>query len=391
MSYQETTSWFTRIKNALFGIIFGVVFFIGSFFLLVWNEKNSVETYNSLQEGQKVVITIPNDKVNPENNGKLVHLSGFATTDETLIDPIFNISAKALKLKRKVEMYQWQEEKKSEKHKNVGGSETTTYTYSYNKEWSTSPIESSKFKETTNHENPTTWKYSREQWQANEVKINDFILSKTQVSDLDDFQLLAVNTTTLPEDLKQDVKSQDSGYYIGSNPASPQIGDMKISYSIIVPQDVTIIAKQVNKTFEPFHAHAGGDINMIDTGIHSAQYMFEKAFERNNLMTWGIRLGGVLLMWLGLVLIFQLVSVVADVLPFLGSIVGFGIGLISAIIAVGLSFITIALAWIGFHPIVGVPLLIVGIIVLLGAFFFRRAKGEAGEKTVQSQTVQKKP
>jgi hypothetical protein len=385
MSYTETTSWFTRIKNALFGIIFGFAFFIGSFFLLAWNEKNSVETYQSLKEGQSIVKTINANEVDPGNNGKLVHLSGFATTNETLEDLVFNVSGQSIQLKRHVEMYQWEEEKESKKTTNVGGSETTTTNYSYFKEWSDTPIVSSRFKEPDGHQNPAEWRYRSQTWKAAKVTLKAFSLSEAQISDLTNFQALSLKGSDLPQSLADSVKMDESGYYIGNNPQSPEVGDIKISFSIVKPEDVSIIAKQVNDTFEPYHTQAGHNIDMIETGIHSSEFMFAEAFKKNEMMTWAIRLGGFILMWVGLVLMCQLLTVVADVLPIMGNLVGFGVGLLTGIVALGLSFITIAIAWVGFHPMVGVPLLVLGLLFLFGTIFLKRRH----PKAEKDQTIQK--
>jgi hypothetical protein len=73
-------------------------------------------------------------------------------------------------------------------------------------------------------------------------------------------------------------------------------------------------------------------------------------------------------MMIGLSMIFKVFSVLADVLPFLGSIVEAGTGFIAFLLAGVLSLITIAVAWIVFRPLLGIILLAVagGLIVLIG-------------------------
>src|SRR6185436_7703500 len=97
VSEVTSVSWFDRIKESFKGILVGLAFFAGSFPLLWWNEGRAVKTEKSLNEGQGAVISVPSDKVNPANNMKLVHLSGKATTSETLTDPDFLISANEIK------------------------------------------------------------------------------------------------------------------------------------------------------------------------------------------------------------------------------------------------------------------------------------------------------
>ena len=68
-----------------------------------------------------------------------------AVTEETLVDPYFNVSTKALKLYRKVEIYQWVENVTTSTERGSGGSETTTTDYSYAKEWQEGLVDSSSF------------------------------------------------------------------------------------------------------------------------------------------------------------------------------------------------------------------------------------------------------
>ncbi|MCI5157840.1 MAG: hypothetical protein D3906_05255, partial [Candidatus Electrothrix sp. AUS1_2] len=80
-SYTEVTSesWFGRIGGAIKGIIFGFILFLIAFPLLFWNEGRAVKTYKSLKEVSGAVISVLADQVDPNNEGKLVHLSGRAS------------------------------------------------------------------------------------------------------------------------------------------------------------------------------------------------------------------------------------------------------------------------------------------------------------------------
>lgn len=156
MAVTETTteSWSSRVGGAMKGVLLGVGMFIAGFPVLFWNEGNTVKTRKALEEGEGACVSVQsNAKVDPENEGKFVHMTGKADTKDVLVDEAFGISTTAIKLVREVEMYQWKEEKQVKKEKNVGGSETTTTTYSYKMAWSSSAIDSSGFKE-AGHENP---------------------------------------------------------------------------------------------------------------------------------------------------------------------------------------------------------------------------------------------
>ena len=64
---------------------------------------------------------------------------------------------------------------------------------------------------------------------------------------------------------------------------------------------------------------------------------------------------------IGIILVFRLVSILADVVPILGDIVGAGTGLIAFLLAAVLSLSTIAVAWIVFRPLLGIILIVVAI------------------------------
>src|ERR1017187_8760795 len=104
-----TQSWFGRIGESIKGILVGLLLVAGAVILLLWNEGRAIKRAKTLSEGAKGVVTVSTDRIEPANEGKLVHLIGMATTTEKLADPEFGVSATALKIRRIAEMYQWKE------------------------------------------------------------------------------------------------------------------------------------------------------------------------------------------------------------------------------------------------------------------------------------------
>jgi hypothetical protein len=128
---------------------------------------------------------------------------------------------------------------------------------------------------------------------------------------------------------------------------------------------VSIVAKQIGNTFEPYKTESGGNIELLKVGTHSATTMFEMAQKENILVMWVLRVGGFLAMLIGLSLFFRPTSVFADVLPFLGNLVGTLSIFVVFFIAGALSFLTIGIAWVTYRPLIGVPLLIAAIILFV--------------------------
>ena len=161
---------------------------------------------------------------------------------------------------------------------------------------------------------------------------------------------------------------QNSLFYVGTNSASPEIGDVKVSFKVVEPTEVSVIAQQDKGSFRPYQTKAGGTIERLQNGVASAAEMFQKAQDENRMLTWILRAVGFVLMLIGLNMVLRPLSVVADVLPFLGSIVSAGTGIVSFLVAAALSTVTIAVAWIVYRPLLGIILLVVsvGLFVVVG-------------------------
>ena len=107
---RNEDSWLDRMKQSFAGVCIGLMLFFGSFGLLIWNEGRAVHREQDLQEGVRAVVPVASlQTVDASLNGRLVYLSGELWTNETVTDPIFNLSANVIKLQRNAEMWQWKE------------------------------------------------------------------------------------------------------------------------------------------------------------------------------------------------------------------------------------------------------------------------------------------
>jgi len=380
-TYTETSyqSWGGRIKGAIGGILFGLIMFLGSFGLLFWNEGRTVKRTRVLEEGAASVVTVSTESVDATNEGKLVHMTGQATTDEVLKDKEFGVSINAIKLKRVAEMYQWDEREETKTRKKTGGGTEKKTTYYYNKTWSQYHIDSNGFKDTSGHENPSSMPYSSEEWTAKDVKVGAYSLSSGLVDEIDNFTGLAVEESQikkLPKSTRKKAKANDGMIYMGRDPVSPEIGDMRISFQAALPTVVSLVSKQIKNSFMPYKMEYGF-IELLEVGSFSSDEMFRMAQQQNKLIAWAIRAGGFVVMLIGIFLIFRPLAVMADVLPILGSLLGAGLLIFSTLIAFSLSLLTISIAWIVYRPLIGIPLLalaVLGIVALAALGLKKRAK-----------------
>lgn len=366
-SFTTTTSqsWFSRLGNAITGILFGIVLFLGSFVLLTWNEGRAIKREKTLSAGASQVVSVPSDGPLAENEGKLVHVTGKAEAPDPVVDPVLGISAPDLKLRRDVEIYQWKEDQKSETKKKLGGGEETTTTYTYSKGWSSTLIDSSAFQKPAGHTNPDSAAIESDTFTAEDIHVGKFVLPQSLTDLITNYEprpVTAEEAKAAAEEHSANIQTAPGGLlYIGKDPANPAIGDIRITFKVAPSGPVSIIARQIEDTFEPFSIPKLGTIELLQTGTVSAETMFQKEQEGNTLLTWILRLVGFVMMLFGLQLVASPLSVLASIIPLLGDIVGAGTGIIALALALPLTLVTIALAWLAYRPLIGIPLLLLAV------------------------------
>ncbi|HML12466.1 MAG TPA: TMEM43 family protein [Xanthobacteraceae bacterium] len=363
-----STSWFGRIGQSFLGVLFGIVLILGSAVLLFWNEGRAVQTARSLAEGEGIIVAADAGQVDAANDGKLVHVSGDLKTTAPLTDPELGVSAKAARLVRTVEMYQWKEESHSETRKNFGGSEEHVTTYKYIQAWSDSRIDSAKFKQPDGHANPQM-RYRRFEVAARDATLGAFRPSEAVLAHLapaGEFPLDPALQDALRQRAGAFAQIADGRIYIGADPSQPHIGDLRISYHIAAEGPVSVIARQSGSGFAEYQTKAGDRLLMLRAGTLSAGEMFKAAEEENRILTWVLRLVGVVAMFIGWMLMMRPLVVLADVIPFLGNVIGAGTGVVALLVTAVVAPILIAIAWLWYRPLVSVGVLVLGFAIAYG-------------------------
>ena len=370
------TSYGSRLGSSVKGIFGGIVIFLIGFPLLFWNEGRAVRRTRALNEGEKNVVAVDASAIDPSNEGRLVHFSGRAVTDAVLTDPTFGVAVtNDLKLVRSAEMYQWTEETKRETKTNTGGSETTTTTYTYKKRWQGSLENSSNFEHPEGHENPAAFPFPSQSWCAEDVHVGAFAVPADRVGAIGSPLDIAFPLTgAVPEGIPTNALRLANGWYLpagGGSPQSPQVGDTRVTFGRVPQSDVSFVAKQVGSTIASYPTK-NGPVFLQSDGLLSADQMFEAARKNNAILSWILRLVGFILFFAGLSSILRPIRVLTDVLPFLGRIVGMGLGLVAFVVALVCWLVTVAVAWVAYRPLVGIPLLVAA--AALVVFLVKRSR-----------------
>lgn len=368
-----------RSKDSIGGVFVGLILVAIGVILLFWNEGRAVKRYKDLKEGAGLVVSIQSETADPAMEGKLIHLTGETKTEAPLQDADFGITSAAIKLIRNAEMYQWIEEVKTEEKTRVGGTTERVETYSYSKEWKENPVYSSQFKVASGHQNPDSMKYRSNAIMAEDVTLGAFTLPGFLVEKIGGAQDLAVESLDkASEEVRNTATLNNGAIYFGRNPNSPVVGDQRIRFQAVPTGPVSVIAQQQGVTFAPYRTSAGGQVDLLESGVVSAPDMFRMAQDRNKILTVAIRVGGFVLLGIAFSMILRPIAVLASIIPFLGRLVGTGTSVIAFLLAAIFWTLTVAVAWIFYRPVLGIAILVVtSLLIFLVVKRFRKAGSPA--------------
>ncbi len=425
-SFTETTTtgFFGNLGGAIKGVLTGVVLFGLSFPVLWWNEgrTNMSQVAKQAQEAPA--------KPDAAMEGKFIWASGTLATDGKIGDPAYLKPGNYIGLHRTVEMYAWVEEKHSKTEKKTGGKKVTTTTYTYKKKWTSSPKDSSSFKERAKHTNPPLT-IRGESWFAPNATVGAYsfdpgkasmgsskpLLLKPDMLKLTVAKKVATpampaetpaGATTKPSGATSATKSPSPGQapvkpgsglggatttrpatglgssnpgqprlegkylYLGSGSMnSPRVGDTRISFSAILPgEKVTIFGQQNGTSIEPYVHSTGDQMFRVFSGTRD-QAIAQLASEFK-MITWTLRIVGFLMMWIGMGMVFGPLHAVMDVLPFLGDVSRTLVSVVLFPIALVLAIVTIVVSKIAHSP---VALVVIMVLLIGGGAFWIKSRG----------------
>ena len=385
---SKSTSYGQRLIGSLKSIGFGVILLIAASILLFYNEGRYVKQGKAINETQSVTVHVDDmSTVDLSLNGKVIHAGAFANTEEMLADPQFGVSTVAIELRREVEYYQYQENVSTRTRDKVGGGREEVKTYTYEKKWTLQPVNSEKFTDPAYQQSNFVLANLEANTQiAQHVTFGAYTLPPSMVRSIGgsvglDFALSDEQRQYWEEAIAKNqnatggatmVHQHGNVAYFGKSETNPEIGDVRITFTKVEPKDISIIAQVNGNTFEPYIAKNGRDFSRVAAGNVSAAAMFADAHSSNSTLTWVLRIIGIILVMVGLGMMFSILPTLFKVIPFLGSIVGAGVGLVCIVGGLAWSMLMISFSWLFYRPLIGIPLLA----VTVAGIWYLRKKGE---------------
>ena len=352
--------------NILKSALFGLVLVIGACILLFWAEGRAVKTARSLEEGKGLVAEVDAAKIDAGNDGKLVHITGDAVPQDVPGDLRLGVEAKgAVSLTRLVEMLQWKEISKEMERTASDGSKTKSTVYDYNTVWSSTPIESSKFKTAAAPNNPPM-PLVGEDFTIDAAKVGAFRLAGDAVAALGKDTPLRLSDSGIAQAAAalgngNPVWLVNNRYVFAADPEAPQVGDLRIGFARGDVSRVSAVGRQAGDKLQAYTTSNGREVFLIQAGNASAAEMFKDAIEGNVFLTWVIRAGGLLMMFLGFMLSFAPLTGTLGRLPLIGALIRGGASLVALVMTLALGSILIAMGWIFYRPLLALAIIAVGV------------------------------
>ncbi|KAL1513720.1 hypothetical protein ABEB36_003092 [Hypothenemus hampei] len=358
MTFQEEfqRSWLTSIL--------GFLIFVVGVYLLVWNEGEIVHHHHSLEETFNNAITLnPFEKLQPEYEGRVVHIMGDLKVDEPLTELEYGISIQAVKLKRRVQMYQWVEEQSSS-NVNDETDYQSTRDYYYVTEWRDKLVDSSSFYIRTGHENPTQKPLETVIYTAPSVRLGPLTLNSEIKDKFTEFE--EVTSDERPD--RPDVKLHLGIYYHCKDVWNPEVGDIRIQFYYAGPtgEPITIIAKQEKNILVPYTTSKGHQVALLRNGNLNIDEMFRAEHWDVKVSAWKLRIYGAFLIYFGVICWSKLLKLIFNQIPMLTDIIsGEAIDGRNCFLAGSIALFVIALAWVLHRPVLGMSLIFVAVSPLL--------------------------
>jgi hypothetical protein len=301
----KRTSWLGNIIGSFVGAGAGVIVFLVALGL-IWFGEGRTNMALVAQDS----LPAPAERVDPANAGRLVSVTGTMGAaplgDGKFLDP-----GPYLRLERRVEMYAWVEEKRTERQDEVGGGTTERTTYSYSTQWTASPESGEGFYRPSGHRNPSL-PFSGSTLSADDGRIGAYAVNLVTL-DMPSPQDLALTPAMVrPDDRWQLV---DRFIFIGDGSlGNPALGDVRVSY-LAVPAGLqaTVFGEQRGAGIEMYRTPQGDELYRALPYDRAGAIKYLS--NEDTFIDWIIRLGALLMLWVGLLLVLGPINALVGFLP----------------------------------------------------------------------------
>lgn len=349
-----------KLVGSIGWLLLGIIVFIGSFVLLYYSEGRTDYTD---------VAATAVDVEEAADSKDFVYVTRELDTPVFLGDGMFLYEDEYLVVDRTVEMYSWVEEVETEDDEKV---------YTYGMQWVEEVPDSNEFKQPRGHENLTK-PIRSEKYKTNEASVGIYKIDMDEIG-LPGTSPLKLNEDILMLDEYQQIIKDDKYDYIFDGYGTyeePEIGDLRIRYEVLEPMDeVTVFGRVADEKIGPHHGEAEKKLYRVFKGTKEDAMSVLKG--EYTAAGWMGRIGGFILMWIGLMFILSPLSTAMELIPFLREIGKGALTMIAFVIALILTIVaTIAFAIL--HNTVALIIIIV-VAAAIGYYLYTKPPKKSAAK-----------
>ncbi|WP_298072649.1 TMEM43 family protein [Oleiagrimonas sp.] len=219
-------------------LVAGGAILLASMAILATNEKNVITYRQAAMRHGGYVFNATDSGPTSGNEGDMVRVAGTPVVVKPAVDTAFGVRANAPILRRKVEMFQWQEDEYAGQT-------------SYEMDWYDYPVDWTVFKQPYHHRNPSSLPFGRANYLAGAMTLRGFTLSPAIMASMPGRVPVVPDFSHLHPNLAASFRIIDGKLLSSRQPDSPQLGDLRVSWTVAPLQPVTIIARNRDGVLVP--------------------------------------------------------------------------------------------------------------------------------------------
>ena len=355
----ERTGYFSRIGNSIKAALFGILVFFASFFVLYINEGLQKDG-DVLQDATQISAE------------EVQSVDGLAAVvgEISAIDPIAGDNEvlklrdrSAIYLGREVETYAWIETADIRDEEAIGGSVTRYTEYSYNKDWTNTPADTSSFKEPKPEYVNYPSQFGVKKLESRNKKVGAYSFDRAIFANPESLNI------GQDELLKGDVVSRGLVFVSrnnGSTFGSPKVGDSLLRYYYVPSGETVTVAGRVSGARILSYSGDEGKIFKVYLGDFKQAVSTAKSQDASRI--WTFRIIGFAMMFGGLLVFLRPISILFKLIPAVGSVAFFVLGVGAFIISLILTIVTIIVSIIFHNALLLTLVVAITFFVLLKVF-----------------------
>lgn len=333
-----------RLWNSTQSIFLGVLLLVAGVPLVYWNESQAVDTHRQQLAGASSAPRVNIQHIEAQHEGKLVYATGPVTVRVPVTEPTFQFPIAAVRVDRQVELRQWVE--KPAASPSASGSSPSAPTYEA--QWSQVFIDSHRYRDAS-HRNPVHKPIDDKVVSASQVFLGSFQLTSELVDQLATWSEWRVTDEVwqkVPASKRAGWELHEGLLFRGKDPLKPAVGDARVRYRVVRPDQVSLLAKQSGATLTTNRAGSGPAF-AIRPGTVSPETLFRQAFTPSQFFTVMLRWVGFLLIWIGLGNLLHWLSRPLSAIPYLGDLLATGRLIASLFLSGAATLAIVGSVWLG--------------------------------------------